>query len=708
MRPTQSVFSPLPDAPRAEKRPHIQVCGDHQIRDDYAWLRADNWREVMQDPQALPTDIRAHLLAENTYGDNALKDTKVLQSKLVEEMRARIREDDVDVPIEDGQYAYFYTYDQGSEHPLYARRAIKDDSTLSDQVEPVLDANALARNHDYFDLGAIAHSPDHRYVAYATDCQGSEFYDIRIRDIDSGKDLPDRIAFAASDLVWGSDSASLYWIWRDNNNRPKEVRHHRLGAHSDTDQRIYHEEDEGFFLSLSQTSDRRFMLIEANDHSTSEVHMLETLAPNAPLQCIAPRKNNLEYYVDHAGTDFYILTNADGAEDFKIITAPDTKPGRAHWRDLAPAKPGVRRLEHRLFRNHMVRLERVNALPRLIIRRLSDGVETEIAIKDQAYSLGLEPLLDFDTRRMRYSFSSLSQPEQIFDYDMEHHTQILRKTQDVPSGHDADAYCVKRLMAKAHDGEEIPVSLIYHKNTPIDGTAPLLLYGYGSYGITIPASFSIRRISLLDRGFVYAIAHIRGGEAKGHAWYKAAKGVHKPNTFHDFIAVARTLIANGYTTERKIIAMGGSAGGLLVGAVLNMAPELFGGAIAAVPFVDVLNTMCDETLPLTPPEWPEWGNPKEDEAAFAAIAAYSPYENIVARDYPPLLATAGLTDPRVTYWEPAKWVARLREMAPKAGPYLLKTEMQAGHGGLSGRFEGLKTTAMEYAFAIKAAGLPLR
>ena len=707
MRPSQSVFSPSIAAPMAEKRPHVHSCGDHQIRDDYAWLRADNWREVMQAPQALPADIRAHLLAENAYCDDALQDTQALQKSLVAEMRARIREDDTDVPIEDGQYAYFYAFEPGSEHPLYARRILRKDGTLAEQIETVLDANALAKAHDYFDLGAVAHSPDHRFVAYATDCQGSEFYDIRIRDIKTGQDLPDHLISAASDLVWSADCASLYWIWRDENNRPKEVRRHRLGEDPGKDQCLYREEDEGFFLSLSQTSDRRYILVEANDHTTSEVHILDADMAEPVLQCIAPRESNLEYHVDHAGRDFYILTNADGAEDFKIVTAPQNHPGRENWQDLVPAKPGTRRLQHRLFKNHMVRLERVNALPQLIVRRLSDGLETRIAIKDEAYALGLEPLFDFDTTRMRFSFSSLAQPEQIFDYDMERHTRTLRKTQDIPSGHEADAYCVKRLMAKAHDGEDIPISLLYHKDTPIDGSTPLLLYGYGSYGITIPASFSIRRLSLVNRGFVYAIAHIRGGEAKGHAWYTAAKGIHKPNTFHDFISAARDLIARNYTCQGKIIAMGGSAGGLLVGAVLNMAPELFGGAIAAVPFVDVLNTMCDETLPLTPPEWPEWGNPKADKDAFAAIAAYSPYDNVAVRPYPPLLATAGLTDPRVTYWEPAKWVARLRDMAPEAGPYLLQTEMQAGHGGLSGRFEGLKTTALEYAFAIKAAGLSL-
>ncbi|PHS27810.1 MAG: S9 family peptidase [Robiginitomaculum sp.] len=702
---SSSLFTPLKPAPKAKRVPHETVCGAHRILDDYAWLRADNWRDVMVKPDSLATEIKDYLLAENAYCDSALDDTSVLQETLVKEMRARICEDDTDVPMEDGAYAYFFSYEKGNEHPCYARRKTLSGGKLDQSIEILLDGNKLAAKCAYFDLGTVIHSPDHHYLAYAIDIQGSEYYDIYIQDIRTGKTVSGPIASASPDIIWGAKSEAIFWIWRDKNNRPKEVRQHDFRAQNTEDRLLYHEEDEGFFLSLSQTSDRQYILIEASDHSTSEVRVLYAQAPEKGIHLLAPRKTGVEYHIDHAGDYFYILTNSDGAEDFKIMRAPDETPMHPNWQELVPAKAGVRRLEQRLFKSHLVWLERCDALPRIIIRHLPSGKETTISFSGQAYALGLEHLLDFDTKRMRFCTSSMAEPETVYDYDMDSHVRTLRKTQHIPAGHDASAYQVHRIMAPAHDGEEIPVSLIYKKGLKRDGAAPLLLYGYGAYGITIPASFSPKRLSLLDRGFVYAIAHIRGGEAKGHVWYTAATGAGKPKTFQDFIDVADHLIDQGYTAKGKVIAMGGSAGGLLVGAVMNIAPELFGGVIAAVPFVDVLNTMSDETLPLTPPEWPEWGNPIEDEAAFATIKSYSPYDNISDLAYPPLLATAGLTDPRVTYWEPAKWVAKLRAMAPDTGPFLLKTEMQAGHGGATGRFEGLKTTALEYAFAIKAAGL---
>ncbi len=705
MNPASKIFTSPLAAPKAVKRKHITQHGTEHIEDNYFWLRAQNWQEVMLAPEALPADIRTHLLAENTYCDDALADTKGLQKTLIAEMRARIREDDEDVPVEDGPYAYFSAYKTGSEHPVYARRAVLSDDGLSKTTEELLDAEALARQCDYFDLGTIAHSPDHRLLAYAVDRQGSEYFEIRIKNLKTGEDLPDLIVSASDEFIWCADSAALVWVWRDENNRPREVRVHKLGAAIQSDTPIYREEDEGFFLSLGQTSDKRFILICSNDHSTSEVHVLDTQSPNATPKLIAPRTRDMEYHVDHAGATFYILSNADGAEDFKVVTAPEATPGREHWQDLIAPKNGVQRLSQRLFQGYHVRLERENALPRIIVRDLKTGTEHDIHFDGDAYDLDLEPLLDFETTRLRFSTSSPAGPEQIYDYDLHTRKRTVRKTQDIPSGHNPDDYSVERIMAKTDDGEQVPVSLVYRKGLKRDGSAPLLLYGYGSYGITIPAAFSTRRLCLLDRGFVYAIAHIRGGSAKGHAWYMAAKGAGKPKTFHDFIAVAQILIDKGYTAEKRIIAMGGSAGGLLVGAAMNMAPELFGGIIAAVPFVDVLNTMSDETLPLTPPEWPEWGNPCEDKTAFANIASYSPYDNVAERTYPPLLATAGLTDPRVTYWEPTKWVAKLREVAPNAGPYFLKTEMHAGHGGATGRFEGLKTVALEYAFALKVAGL---
>lgn len=692
-------------APIAEKRPHTHHYGHHRVSDSYAWLRADNWRDVMRDPLNLPDDIRTHLLAENAYCNAVMDDTKALQERLIAEMRGRITEDETQVPVEDGAYAYYTYFRVGEEHPVHARRAVLDDGSLSKSSEDILDENALADGCDYFELGAIAHSPDHKYVAYAIDRHGSEYYEILIKQLSTGELLPDRITSASADIVWSADSTQLLWIWRDENNRPREVRCHKIGTPHSEDLSIYIEEDEGFFLSLDETSDRQFLLIQSSDHCTSEIRVLKAAAPEAKPTLIAPREPGIEYEIDHAGDWFYILTNVDGAEDFKIARAPDTSPERQYWQDWITPKNGIRRLQQRLFSNYHVRLERKDALPQIIIRALQDGAEHRITMDGAAFALNLEPLLDFNTNRMRFSSSSPAQPAQTFDYNMDNRQRTLRKTQNIPSGHDTNAYCVERIMAATNDGEHVPVSLVYRKDCKRDGNAPLLLYGYGAYGITIAAGFSANRLSLIDRGFVYAIAHVRGSEAKGHAWYTAAKGINKPNTFHDFIAAAQALIDEGYTSKGRIIAMGGSAGGLLAGAVMNMAPAYFGGIIAAVPFVDVLNTMCDESLPLTPPEWPEWGNPLLDDEAFHSIQSYSPYENIHKAPYPPLLATAGLTDPRVTYWEPAKWVARLRETAPNAGPYLLNTEMHAGHGGATGRFESLKTTALEYAFAIKAAGL---
>ena len=706
--PRQRHFTIDMPAPAAPRRAHTYRCGAHDIRDDYAWLRAGNWRDVLRDPKALPADIRDHLLAENEYCAVALADTRDLQKALVREMRTRIRENDTGVPAEDGAYAYYDIWREGCEHPLHARRAVLSDGTLAAQTQIVLDANALAAGHDYFDLGALAHSPDHCYLAYAIDVQGSEFFEIHFRDMDTGEDLPDHISSATDDLAWGADSRTLYWVWRDDENRPRQVRRHVAGKATQNQEPLYTEPDEGFFLGLGQTSDRHFVLIESHDHNTSEVRILDSRDAEARPALIAKRLTGIEYHVDHAGENFYILTNADGAEDFKIVTTPARTPGRENWQDLVPAKPGILRLQQRLFGGFHVRLERENALPRLVVRNLRDGHEHLITGTGEVYDLALEPLFDFATTRLRYATSTMAQPRQIFDYDMATRTAVLRKSEDIPSGHDPDAYCTRRLYATTPDGASVPISLVHRKDVKLDGTAPMLLYGYGAYGITVEAAFSARRLSLLERGFVYAIAHVRGGEARGHAWYTAAKGAGKPHTFDDFIAVARTLIEKRYTAAGRIIVMGRSAGGLLAGAVMNRAPELFGGVIAGVPFVDVLNTMCDDSLPLTPPEWPEWGNPRTDDAAFACIKSYSPYDNVRAAPYPPLLATAGLSDPRVTYWEPAKWTAKLRHCAPDAGPFLLKTEMHAGHGGATGRYEELKSLALEYAFAIKAAGLELK
>ncbi len=666
--------------------------------DAYGWLRADNWQAVMRDPAVLAPDIRAHLEAENAYTAAAMADTEALQAALFKEMRARIKEDDSSVPAPDGPFAYAMRYREGAQHPLLVRtpRDGGDETVL-------LDANALAEGKAYFQLGGADHSPDHALLAYAYDDKGSESYTVRLRELATGAERAEAIEGTTGGVVWAADAAAFYYTTLDDNHRPDKVFRHVLGNDPARDELIYEEEDPGFFLGVDATQSNRFVLVDSHDHETSEVRLIDMTAPGAPV-LVAARQEGEEYSVEHRGDTLYILTNAGGAEDFKIVTAPVSAPGRDNWTDLVPHRAGVLILGLTLYERFMVRLEREGGLPRIVVRELATGAEHAIAFDEEAYSLGLSGGYEFETTTLRFTYSSMTTPDRVYDYDMASRERVLRKEQEIPSGHDPDAYVTRRVFAPGTDGETVPVSLLYRKDTPLDGTAPLLLYGYGAYGISIPASFSTTRLSLVDRGFVYAIAHIRGGKEKGFRWYKDGKREKKTNSFDDFIAAARHLGAAGFTAPGRIVAWGGSAGGMLMGAVANKAPELFAGIIAEVPFVDVLATMLDDTLPLTPPEWPEWGNPIESESDYRTIAAYSPYDNVGAHAYPAILALGGLTDPRVTYWEPAKWVAKLRATKTDDRLLILKTNMDAGHGGSSGRFDRLKETASSTAFALKVVG----
>jgi len=689
--------------PRARKQPASQTHHGITISDDYGWLRAKNWQQVMREPDTLAADIRAYLDAENAYLDATLADTQLLQATtLFEEMKGRIKQDDSSVPSPDGPWAYYSAYEKGAEYPRLCR-CPRDGSSGEDQEQILLDGAKEAQGHAYWQLGGAAHSPDHKLLAYAVDTNGSEYYTLKIRNLETGEDLPDTVE-STGGMVWARDSATLYYIRLDDNHRPLEVFRHRLGTDPAADERVFHETDTAFYVHLGETQSGDFLLIDVSDHETSEVHLLDAHDPGATPRLVALRETGHEYSVEHNGDELFILTNSDGAVDFRLCTAPLADPGRDNWRELIPHRPGTLILSHVAFKDFLVRLERANSLPRIIVRQLGDGSEHTIAFDEEAYSLGLSAGYEFDTTTVRFSYSSMTTPSQVFDYDMAERTRDLRKTQEVPSGHDPAHYVTRRLYAPAADGETVPVSLLYHRETPIDGSAPLLLYGYGSYGISIPAGFSTSRLSLVDRGFIYAIAHIRGGKDKGYAWYTNGKRHAKRNTFTDFIAAGEYLAAEGYTRRGQIVGHGGSAGGMLMGAVANMAPGHFGAIIAAVPFVDVLNTMLDDSLPLTPPEWPEWGNPIASKTDYETIAAYSPYDNTGKAPYPPILAVAGLTDPRVTYWEPAKWVSKLRALNPEAGPFLLKTNMDSGHGGASGRFSRLEEIAFSYAFALKVVG----
>ncbi len=690
----------LPAVPaHARKISHVTTRHGHERDDPYHWLRAENWQEVMRDPSVLDPEIRAFLEQENAHAQAVLADTQGLQETLVTEMRGRIKEDDSSVPAPDGPFAYYARYVEGAEHPRYCR------SPRGGGAETVLvDGQALAEGKAFFRLAGVDHSPDHRLVAYGFDETGSEYYTLRLREADGGRELDDRIEATTGHVAWAADGASFLYVWNDDNHRPCKVFRHAVGTPAEADTLVYEEADPGFFVGVGETQSRDFLVISAHDHETAEVYLIDAHAPETPPRLVAAREPGHEYHVDHRGDRLLILTNADGAEDFKIVEAPLDAPERDNWRELVAHVPGRLILTMTPLRDHMVRLEREDGLPRIVVTHFGTGEDHAIAFDEEAYSLGLDPGYEFDTATVRFSYSSMTTPAQIFDYDLQTRARTLRKTQEVPSGHDPADYVTRRLLAPAADGETVPVSLLYRRDTPLDGSAPCLLYGYGSYGISVPASFATNRLSLVDRGFVYAIAHIRGGKDKGYRWYREGKRQAKANTFTDFVAAAEHLVAQGVTGTGRIVAQGGSAGGMLMGAVANMAPELFAGIVAEVPFVDVLNTMLDATLPLTPPEWPEWGNPIESAQDYETIAAYSPYDNVRNGPYPHILALAGLSDPRVTYWEPAKWIARLRELKTDDNLLLLHTNMDAGHAGAAGRFDRLKEVALVYAFALKVAG----
>lgn len=684
--------------PLAERRPHAVTHHGITREDPWHWLRAENWQEVMQAPETLPADIRAYLEAENAWLQQNFEEPQAaLIEAIYREIRGRIKEDDSGIPSPDGPWAYNSRMEDGKQYPVLLRGPRQGGD---EQV--ILDCNVEA-GEGYFGFGGAEHDPSHRFLAWSADRQGSEFYTLDIRDMATGRDTGERILDMAGDAVWAADSRSIYYTEFDESHRPFRVRRHILGTPQADDRIVYEEKDPGFFVGVGMTLSQKFIVIDAHDHQTSEAWLVDATTDGPP-RCVAPRVPNREYEVDERGGQLFIRTNDGGAEDFKVATVNAAAPGPENWVDLVPHQSGVLILDIILLANHLVRLERFEGLPRIISRDLRTGREEAVAFDEEAYSLGMSTGYEFDTATIRFVYSSPTTPARTYDLDLETGQRTLLKEQQVPSGHTPDDYETRRIFAEAADGERVPVTLLYRKGLVLDGSAPALLYGYGAYGMSMPASFSVSNLSLVDRGFVYAIAHIRGGMDKGYRWYRDGRAEKKPNSFSDFIAAAETLIQHGFTRSGRIVAEGGSAGGMLMGAVANMRPELWAGVIAEVPFVDVLNTMLDDTLPLTPPEWPEWGNPIVSAEDFARIAAYAPYEQVRAQDYPPILALAGLTDPRVTYWEPAKWVASLRAQKTDANPLYLKTHMGAGHGGASGRFERIKETALSYAFALWCVG----
>ncbi|WP_455478578.1 S9 family peptidase [Bartonella sp. B10] len=679
----------------AYKETHHGICRD----DPYHWLRASNWQDILKNPSCLDENIRYYLEQENAYQDAKMADTKILQNLLFSEMKNRIKENDSSVPVKHGPFAYGFSYVTGGQQPHYFRTLRN-----GDEKNVYLNGDILAEGKEYFNFGSVQESPDHTHVVWTYDDKGSEFYIAKIRNLETLSDCSDTITDTSGQIVWDAKSEGFFYTKMDENHRPSKLYYHRLNTDQSQDRLIFHEDNPGFFLYVSGSKLNDVIYINIHDHETSEIWIIPAELPLAAPQCVRKRQKGVEYSLTEGGDVFYILTNIDNAKDFKIMVAPYTSPQSKNWSECIPHQLGHLIISHDAYQDFLIWLERFEGLPRINVMDRTTKQIHSIAFTEEAYSLGLQGAAEYNSHTFRFSYSSMTTPDQVFDYEMKSRKRILLKTQTIPSGHNKDEYVTRRISAVADDGEKIPISLFYRKTTILDGSAPCLLYGYGAYGISIPASFNSNVLSLVNRGFIYAIAHIRGGKEKGVEWYEKGKHLFKYNTFTDFIACGRYLVDNKFTAHDRLIAHGGSAGGMLMGVIANIAPQDFASIVANVPFVDVLTTMLDASLPLTPPEWPEWGNPLESQEDYNFISSYSPYDNIKAQKYPSILVTAGLTDPRVTYWEPAKWVAKLRELKTDDNEILLRTNMDSGHAGAAGRFSKLEEIAYIYAYILKIAG----
>ncbi|GAD48699.1 oligopeptidase B [Caenibius tardaugens NBRC 16725] len=680
--------------PVAQKRDHTFEHHGITVSDPYAWLRDPGYPEVKD------KDVLAYLNAENAWFEKRMAGKKGDIDALFKEMRARIKEADKSVPQKDGDYLYWIEFEEGAEYKKWFRRPVGAPADGSaDQL--ILDEVALAKGKDYFRLGAISVSNDGKLLAYSVDDNGSERFTARIKDLATGQVLPDEIPGTLSGLVWVAGDKGLVYSLANENWRTDNARLHWLGKPLSDDVELYHEDDEGFRVGSSLSANEKWVIISSGDHETSEVRLVPAADPLAKPLLVKARQKGVEYDADERDGTLYIHTN-DTHENFRLATAPLADPGT--WTTLIAGSDEFYLTGVDLFRNFYVTEGRLRGLDRIELRSYTDPAQVEpITFPEASYTAGLDDNPEWDVNVLRLSYASMIAPSTVYDYHLADKRLEVLKVQEIPSGYDAALYTTERLEIPARDGTKIPVSIMYRKDRKPGGL--LHLYGYGAYGLSIDPGFSTSRLSLVDRGFAYAIAHIRGGDDLGRAWYKAGKLDKRTNTFHDFVDVAKGLVERGYTKAGKISISGGSAGGELMGAVANSDPQLWGAVVAHVPFVDVLNTMLDASLPLTPGEWPEWGNPIEDKAAFELIRSYSPYDQVKAQAYPPLLVTAGLNDPRVTYWEPAKWVAKLRELKTDKNELLLKTNMGAGHGGKSGRFESLKETAEEFAFILWQLGV---
>lgn len=661
-------------------------------RDDWAWLRDPAY------PVAREPAILAYLESENAHTRAMLAPHEALIGRLHAELKGRLTEDDASVPVQDGDFFYQWAFAPGAQYRAWLRRRI-DQGVL----ETILDENALAAGLPYLNLRALAPSPDGRLIAYTVDTDGSERFRLWVKDLTTGVELEHAVANTSGTVVWAEDGCTLLYVELNDQLRPWRVRAHTLGTAQGSDSVVYAEEDPAFFVSIGKTRDDRFLVIGTGTHVTRELRVIPADRPHAPPGIVAARREGHRYALDHAHGAFWIVTN-DRHENFRLVRATESDPGEAGWEEVIAGSDDRYLLAASCFADFMVLTERIDGLADVRIRSWA-GEEHVVAFAEDVYTAGLGDNREFQTDTVRIGYSSMITPPSVIDYVVPTRELIVRKVQAIPSGYDRTLYRTQRVMAPAPDGERVPVTLVWRDGFVRDGNGPVFMYGYGAYGSGNDPTFNLHRLSLLDRGFCFALAHVRGGDELGWRWYRQGKLTDKENSFTDFIAIAEHLIKERWTRAGNIAIRGGSAGGLLVGAVLNMHPELWRCAIADVPFVDIVNTMSDPSLPLTPIEWPEWGNPLEDQQALALMLRYSPYDNVRPQAYPAMFVTAGIADPRVTYWEPAKWVARLRATGTGASPLLLKTNMEAGHFGKSGRYDALLDLAEQYAFLFDVFGM---
>ena len=683
--------------PKLRKETNSIKIHNEDLPDNYAWIKQKNWQEVLKNPTKLNDEVANYLTEENAFVKEQLKEKEQLETEIFQELKGRIKDKDSSVPLKDGAYYYFSEYEGGSEYPSFKR------TNSTDVVETIFNAQKKSEGEKFFNLASVCHSHDHRFIAYNIDKNGSENYFLSVENLENKKILTKEIPQTTGEIIWDTDNKSIYYIGLDDNHRPNKIFKHLVGQDYQNDELIFEEKDPAFFCSVSISQSKHYLLIRTGDHQTSEYYIKNLQQKGSELQLFSPRIEKEEYEIDHSQGYFYILTNTDSCKNFKIMRCLETSYSRNNWSDFVAYQNDNLILDFIILKSWIVYLQRHKGLNQIIIHNVNTEQSHSIKFDEEAYDLSLFGQYEFDTDWIRFSFSSPITPKSIFDYNCSTKDKLLKKIQEIPSGFNSDLYSCKRFLCPGHDGAQIPLTVFHKKDLLLDGTNPLLLYGYGSYGITIPDSFSTNRFSLLDRGFIYAIAHVRGGREKGQEWYDDGKLLKKKNTFLDFISCAEFLCEKKYTAPKKIIAQGGSAGGLLMGYIANERPDLFLGIIAQVPFVDICNTMLDEDLPLTVTEIPEWGDLKNNKEAFNYIRSYSPYDNVKKQDYPHMLITGGVTDPRVTYWEMTKWAAKIRDYKTDNNLLLLKMNMDAGHSGASGRYDYLKEVALDYIFCLTIA-----